>query len=65
MKFNFLAAALLFGVVSYAQEAKTIKGYVYDSANNNQPLAYATVMLQNTDFGAEANDEGYFEIEFT
>ena len=35
MKLNFLAAAFLFGVATYAQEHQTIKGYVYDSANNN------------------------------
>lgn len=63
MKLNFLAAAFLFGVATYAQEHQTIKGYVYDSANNNEPLPYATVMLQNTDLGAEADENGYFEIE--
>lgn len=63
MKLNFLAAALLFGAVTYAQESQTIKGYVYDSANNNTPLAYATVMLQNTEFGANTDESGYFEIQ--
>lgn len=63
MKLNFLAAALLFGVATYAQDAKTIKGYIYDTANNNEPLAFATIMLQNTDFGAEADENGYFEVE--
>ena len=63
MKLNFLAAALLFGVVTYAQDTKTIKGHIYDTANNNQPLAYATIMLQNTDIGAETDENGYFEIE--
>ena len=63
MKLNYLAAAFLFGIAAYAQDTKTIKGYIYDAANNNEPLAYATVMLQNTDFGAEADENGYFEIE--
>jgi len=63
MKLNFLAAALLFGVVTYAQDTKTIKGHIYDTANNNEPLAYATIMLQNTEFGAETDENGYFEIE--
>ena len=63
MKLNFLAAALLFGVVTYAQDTKTIKGHIYDTANNNEPLAYATVMLQNTSIGAETDENGYFEIE--
>lgn len=63
MKLNFLAAALLLGVVTYAQDTKTIKGHIYDSANNNEPLAYATIMLQNTEFGAETDENGYFEIE--
>lgn len=63
MKLNFLAAAFLFGVATYAQEHQTIKGHIYDSANNNEPLPYATVMLQNTDWGAEADENGYFEIE--
>ncbi len=63
MKLNFLAAAFLFGVATYAQDTKTIKGYIYDTANNNEPLAFATIMLQNTDFGAEADENGYFEVE--
>ncbi len=63
MKLNFLAVALLFGAAGYAQEAQTIKGYIYDSSNNNTPLAYATVMLQNTEFGANTDENGYFEIE--
>lgn len=63
MKLNYLAAAFLIGVGAYAQDNNTIKGYIYDSANNNEPLAYATVMLQNTSFGAEADENGYFEIE--
>ncbi|WKW47072.1 TonB-dependent receptor [Myroides sp. JBRI-B21084] len=62
MKLNFLATALLIGVATYAQDTKTIKGHIYDAANNNEPLAYATVMLQNTEFGAEADENGYFEI---
>lgn len=65
MKLNFLAATLLFGVASYAQEAQTIKGYIYDSANNNEPLAYATVMLQNTELGTNTDENGYFEMEAT
>ncbi|WCM40919.1 TonB-dependent receptor [Flavobacterium sp. CBA20B-1] len=65
MKLNFLAAALLFGVVTYAQDTKTIKGHIYDAANNNEPLAYATIMLKNTELGAEADENGYFEIECT
>jgi hypothetical protein len=63
MKLNYLAAAFLIGVGAYAQDNNTVKGYIYDSANNNEPLAYATVMLQNTSFGAEADENGYFEIE--
>src|SRR5690554_6092114 len=64
MKLNFLAASLLFGFGTYAQESTTIKGYVYD-VQNNAPLGYATVLLQNTEFGAETDDNGYFEIECT
>src|SRR5690554_7433166 len=64
MKLNFLAASLLFGFATYAQESTTIKGYVYD-VQNNAPLGYATVLLQNTEFGAETDDNGYFEIECT
>lgn len=64
MKLNYLAAALLFGAVTYAQESTTIKGHIYD-ASNKTPLTYATVMLQNTEFGAETDENGYFEIECT
>lgn len=64
MKLNFLAASLLFGCATFAQESTTIKGYVFD-AENNLPLSYATVSLQNTEIGAETDDNGYFEIECT
>ena len=63
MKLNYLAAALLFGAVTYAQESQNIKGHIYDATHSNEPLAYATVMLQNTEFGAETDENGYFEIE--
>src|SRR5690606_6875613 len=62
MKLNFLSAAFLFGVATYAPEHQTITGHIYDSANNNEPLPYATVMLQNTDWGAEADVNDYFAI---
>src|SRR5690554_4596710 len=64
MKLNFLPASLLFGCATFAQESTTIKGYVFD-AENNLPLSYATVSLQNTEIGAETDDNGYFEIECT
>jgi len=64
MKLNFLAASLLFGYAAFAQEPATIKGYVYD-AESNLPLSYATVLLQDTEIGAETDDNGYFEIECT
>lgn len=65
MKLNYLAATFLIGIGAYAQSNNTIKGYIYDSANNNEPLPYATIMLQNTAFGAEADENGYFEINCT
>lgn len=63
MKFNYLAATLLFGAITYAQDGKIIKGHIYDATHEKQPLAYASVMLKNTDFGAETDENGYFEIE--
>src|SRR5690606_6863786 len=63
MKLNYLVATLVFGAAAYSQNNQTIKGYVFDTANNNEPLAFATVLLQNTEWGAEADENGYFEIE--
>ncbi len=40
---------------------RTVTGKVYD-AQTEQPLAYASVLVEGTDDGAVTNEEGYFEI---
>ncbi len=47
--------------IFWAQGGKVI-GKVFD-VNTNEPLSFATVILQNTNFGAVSNELGEFSIE--
>jgi outer membrane receptor for ferrienterochelin and colicins len=42
--------------------SKILSGYVYDE-NTNEPLAGASVRVQNTNYGAYTNSSGFFEIK--
>lgn len=45
---------------SFGQSLSIIKGEVVDE--QNQPLPYANIILENTNFGASSNEAGKFEI---
>lgn len=63
MKFKFLFATLLICFASYAQNIKTIKGSITDQGSNNEPLAYATILIKGTDIGASSDENGKFILE--
>ncbi|HAY70876.1 MAG TPA: hypothetical protein DCX89_03215, partial [Saprospirales bacterium] len=39
----------------------TIRGNVYDKGTGN-PIAYANIYLENTNFGVTTDDDGFFSI---
>lgn len=59
----FVVILLLWFVLpTTAQEYGTLIGVVYDSAYN-EPIAYASVHLENTNFSVMANREGIYRID--
>ncbi|MEN9393906.1 MAG: hypothetical protein RL362_127, partial [Bacteroidota bacterium] len=46
---------------TWAQSGK-VNGKVFD-VNTNEPLSFATVILQNTNYGAVSNELGEFNID--
>jgi hypothetical protein len=59
MKLRWLPLiALLF--TSQLLVASGIKGFIKDE--NNKPLAFATVFVQETQSGSATNENGYYEI---
>ena len=60
MKRLFTSVLLLVSLIVTAQKG-SVKGYVYDKASG-EGIAYATVKLDGTDFGAATDDQGFFNI---
>lgn len=60
MKIKFLLFSLLIGVSAYAQNG-VIEGRVFN-AINNEPLDFATVVVQNTTKGAKTDTNGNYKI---
>ena len=60
-----ISVAILFILFSFFENASAqgIKGYIRNS--ENEPLAYATIFIQQTGTGTVTNDDGYYEINLT
>jgi outer membrane receptor for ferrienterochelin and colicins len=63
-KFSFVVLSLIFAISAFAGENDhgIIKGTVIDG-ETNQPLRYADVFLNGTNYSAITNDNGEFEIK--
>ena len=62
MKTNLLTVLVcLMTFVSYGQKA-TISGKILDGAFNNEPLAFASVVLKNTTVGINTDDNGVYTL---
>ena len=48
---------------SFAQKAAvgTVKGFIYDKSSG-EPVPFATVQIDSTDFGGTSDDQGFFSI---
>lgn len=62
MKRVLFGILLLLASFSYAQTTGAIGGKVLDGEMFNEPLLMATVGLKNTDWSAQTNFNGNFEI---
>ena len=60
MKKIFSLAFILFSVTLFAQKGN-LKGFILDKASG-EAIAYATVKVDSTDFGASTDDQGFFNI---
>jgi len=61
MRLILFALSFASGMALFAQSG-IIKGYVRD-ASSNSPIDFATVQIMNTTFGANTDENGYFEIK--
>jgi hypothetical protein len=60
LKASFLVLFLLMVNLIFAQSG-TIRGNVYDKGTGN-PIAYANIYLENTNFGVTTDDDGFFSM---
>ena len=63
MKFQFLLFSLLVSFLSLAQTTGTISGVLKDKNANNQPLAFANIVLKNTSISANSDIDGKYLIK--
>lgn len=63
-QFLFFKAIFLLSVFQVLAQSKgTVKGRVLDGDNNNEPLAFATVMVKGTNTGTMTDIDGYYELQ--
>ena len=51
-----------FTILAYGQDNASIRGNITDLETSNEPLIFADIQLQNTDFSAQTNFHGNFEL---
>src|SRR5579862_4726990 len=61
MKKVFSLLLVLLSVATFAQNKGSVKGVVYDKTNG-EAIAFATVKVDSSEFGASTDDKGYFSI---
>ncbi|MCB0427976.1 MAG: carboxypeptidase-like regulatory domain-containing protein, partial [Mangrovimonas sp.] len=63
MKRLILIFALLFTVLTYAQKKGAIVGKLTDKEANNEPLAFANVLIKGTITGTTSDYDGLYALE--
>jgi len=63
MKNTFLIAFLFFSGLIFSQSTGAVSGTITDLEMNGEPLLYANVKLENTEWNAQTNLHGNFEIK--
>ncbi|WP_373517343.1 carboxypeptidase-like regulatory domain-containing protein [Pricia sp.] len=62
MKTIFLIASFLFSLVVYSQSHGSVSGTITDLEMNGEPLLFANIELKDTEWGAQTNLNGNFEM---
>ncbi|MEO1013204.1 MAG: outer membrane beta-barrel protein, partial [Bacteroidota bacterium] len=62
MKYLFVGFGLLFSILSGAQDTGSIVGKLTDKEINNEPLAFANVLIKGTTKGTTTDFDGLYEI---
>ena len=62
-KFWITLCILSFSALTYAQDTGIVKGIITDHEYNNEPLAFATVILKGQDLQTETDLKGAFQLE--
>ncbi len=62
MKQLFIALLLFTHFMGYTQETGSIVGKLTDKEVNNEPLAFANVLIKNTTKGTTSDFDGLYEI---
>ncbi len=62
MKILFLIASFLFSLVLHSQSHGSVSGTITDLEMNGEPLLYANIELKDTQWNAQTNLNGNFEI---
>ena len=63
MKFKFILLSLAISSFAHAQDNITINGYVLEATTQKTPISYAVVGIENTAYGVETDENGYFTLE--
>jgi hypothetical protein len=61
MKIKFLFFAVLFSVISWAQNA-TVKGQILDKEMKNEPLPFATVVIKESKQNTATDENGNYSL---
>ena len=62
MKFKFLLLTLITCFFSFAQNKGTVSGVISDKDLNNEPLAFANVMIKGTTIGTSTDSSGKYSL---
>lgn len=64
MKLKFLLFTLLLTTLSFAQKS-TVTGVIFDKEYNNEPLAFANIMLKGTSNGTSTSVNGKYSLNIS
>jgi hypothetical protein len=64
MKLKLLLFTLLLTALSFAQKS-TVTGVIFDKEYNNEPLAFANIMLKGTSNGTSTSENGKYSLNIS
>ncbi len=62
MKYTLLLTTLLFTLLSFSQQTGSIVGKLTDKELNDEPLAFANVLIKGTTIGTTSDFDGLYEL---